>query len=58
MTEEELMDCVEAAYEAWWLAQNGYIDQVPLKRWSNMTEAELALWLVFAEAFEDTIPIP
>lgn len=56
MTEEELMACAEAGYEAWWLAQNGYVEQVPLKRWADMTEAELDYWLAFAEAFEDTIP--
>lgn len=58
MTEEELMACAQAGYEAMWLAKGGYNEAVSIPRWSDLSDTELDFWLEFATAFEATIPAP
>lgn len=56
MTELELMACAQAGYEAMWVAKGGYNEQVAMPRWADLSQDELDYWLVFATAFEETIP--
>jgi hypothetical protein len=56
MTEEELMACAQAGYEAMWFAKNGYNEKVAIPTWADLGAEELDFWLEFATAFEAAIP--
>lgn len=55
MTEEQLKKAAEAAYDAWWAAQEGRDQFGWLRSWVDLTEAEKEFYVVFVQSVEDYI---